>query len=207
MAQVKPAIDTVWGSTGATTDPGTTKMNLGWTAEIPTHNVQNFWQQRVDEFLTHVNEQGIAVWDTVTTYPLDAWAKGSDGEVYVALQIATAQDPISAPAFWELLSEKINPAGSGSTGNNANGYFKIADDGTISQWGVTTVSASSTAVTFPVAFTTLASISVTAIPHNTGGDTGGSDLTPSLRQALTTGGCNFSTRTSDAAIGWMAQGK
>lgn len=111
MAQVKPVIDTIWGSTGATTDPGLTKMNSGWGAEIPTHQVQNFWQQRADEMLTHLNEQGIAEWDNATTYPVDAWAKGSDGEVYRALQAATAQDPISAPAFWTL---NLSPS-SGST--------------------------------------------------------------------------------------------
>lgn len=100
MAQTKPTIDTVWGSTGSTTDPGNTKMNTGWTAEIPTHDVQNFWQQRADEMLTHLNEQGVAVWDNTTTYPIDAWAKGSNGTVYKALQEATAQDPTSSPAFW-----------------------------------------------------------------------------------------------------------
>lgn len=122
MAQIKPAIDTVWGSTGSTTDPGTTKMNLGWTAEIPTHDVQNFWQQRADEMLTHINEQGIAVHDAVTDYPVDAWAKGSDGQVYKSLQTPNInQDPTTEAAFWTVAGFSLETAsrtitiGAGST--------------------------------------------------------------------------------------------
>lgn len=146
MAQVKPVINSVWGSTGATTDPGTTKMNLGWTAETPTHNVQNFWQQRADEMLTHLNEQGIAEWDNVTTYPIDGWAKGSDGRVYRALQVATAQDPVSAPAFWTLSL-------SGGNSLATNGY-QVLDGGLIIQWGIVANIPRTTAVNFalPVTF-------------------------------------------------------
>jgi hypothetical protein len=111
MAQAKPAIDTVWGSTGATTDPGTTKMNLGWSAEIPTHDVQNFWQQRADEMLTHINEQGIPVHDVVTDYPVDAWAKGSDGQVYTSLQTPNInQDPTTEAAFWAIAGASTESA-------------------------------------------------------------------------------------------------
>jgi len=106
MATAKPDITTngIWGSTGATTDPGATKTQTGWIGEIPPSSVQNWWQERADQFLSHLNEQGIAEWDALTDYPVAGWAKGSDGELYKSLQTPNVgQDPISTPAFWTLI--------------------------------------------------------------------------------------------------------
>ena len=106
MAQAKPDLTNgVWGSTGATTDPGAVKTKTGWIAEIPPSGVQNWAQKRSDEFIAHVNEQGIAVHDVATDYPVDGWAKGSDGQVYVSLQTPNInQDPTTEAAYWTVLS-------------------------------------------------------------------------------------------------------
>ena len=133
MAQAKPDITTngTWGSTGSTTDPGATKTKTGWTSEVPPSSVQNWWQLRADEFLAHINEQGIAVWDSLTDYPVNGWAKGSDGNIYVSLQAPNVnQDPTGAPAFWTNLSELIGGgAGFGPTENpQAGNYSLVAGD-------------------------------------------------------------------------------
>lgn len=200
MAQVKPVINSVWGSTGATTDPGTTKMNLGWTAEVPTHNVQNFWQQRADEMLTHLNEQGIAEWDASTTYPVDAWAKGSDGEVYRALQVATAQDPISAPAFWTL-----SLSGGGGAQSLADPGYTTFAGGLIMQWVPKNVTGDTinVSVSFPLTFPT-ATLAV-LISRNTllGSAFADSGL---AAHTITTSGCLIDNGGSTADLKVLAIG-
>ena len=107
MATSKPDLTTngIWGSDNINiTDPGATKTKEGWGSEIPPSGVQNWWQERADEMLNHLNEQGIAVWDSLTDYPVNGWVKGSDGEVYISLQTPNLnQDPTSTPAYWQLL--------------------------------------------------------------------------------------------------------
>ena len=112
----------IWASTGASIDPGGAKTIIGWIAEIPPHQTQNWWQERSDEFIFHVNEEGLPEWDVATDYPVDAWQKGSDGNVYVSLQTPNInQDPISEPTFWELLSVNLGiGAGGGGFGSNDN---------------------------------------------------------------------------------------
>ena len=113
MATPKPSLTNgIWGSTGLTTDPGASKTKTGWIGEIPDANVQNWYQERVDELLFHLNEQGIAVWDADTDYPVNGWGKGSDGNVYVSLQTPNiGNDPISSPAFWLLLESSLSSRG------------------------------------------------------------------------------------------------
>jgi len=105
MAQTKPDISTQWGATGAITDPGAGKTSTGWVAEIPPHPYQNWWQNRADQFMTHINEQGIAVWDIATDYPTKGWAKGSNGLVYESLQNPNANnDPVTSTGFWSVVA-------------------------------------------------------------------------------------------------------
>jgi len=97
----KPNLTRVWAGTapgGNVVDPDTVtagKFAAGWQAEVPPFEYFNFIQKQITEGLAHINEQGIAVWDDVTTYPVGALAKGSDGNVYKALTSQSDNDPVS----------------------------------------------------------------------------------------------------------------
>jgi len=97
----KPNLTRVWAKTapgGNVVDPDTVtagKFTAGWQAEIPPFEYFNFIQKQVTEGLAHINEQGIAVWDDVTPYPVGGLAKGSDGNVYKALVSQSDNDPVS----------------------------------------------------------------------------------------------------------------
>ena len=97
----KPNLTRVWAKTapgGNVVDPDTVtagKFAAGWQAEVPPFEYFNFIQKQVTEGLAHINEQGIAVWDDVTTYPVGGLAKGSDGNVYKALVSQSGNDPVS----------------------------------------------------------------------------------------------------------------
>lgn len=101
MATLKPDLTRVWAN-GAppanVVDPDTTtpgKVNAGWQAEVPPFEHFNFLQKWFTQGLAHFNEQGIGVWDSSTTYPVDGMAKGSDGEVYRAIVEQSGNDPVS----------------------------------------------------------------------------------------------------------------
>ena len=129
----KPNVNEIWASAGAVLDPGVPKIQLGWVAEVPTFQNFNFILNRQDKFNAHINEQGIAVHDLVTPYPAFAWAKGSDGIVYVAKQANTGEDPVTdvVETFWEPLA-----LGGGALGGGSNKVFyendtNVTDDYTI----------------------------------------------------------------------------
>ena len=97
----KPDLTRIWGEgapSGNVVDPDTTtpgKFSNGWQAEVPPFEHFNFIQKFQTQGLAHINEQGIAVWDDVTTYPVGGLAKGSDGNVYKALVSQSDNDPVS----------------------------------------------------------------------------------------------------------------
>jgi len=97
----KPNLTRVWAKTapgGNVVDPDTVtagKFAAGWQAEVPPFEYFNFIQKQITEGLAHINEQGIAVWDDVTTYPVGGLAKGSDGNVYKSLVSQNDNDPVS----------------------------------------------------------------------------------------------------------------
>jgi len=116
MATTKPDLRRVWaaGAPGANiedpdvTSPG--KYDDGWLAEIPTFENFNFLQQLFTQGLAHINEQGIAQWDTLTEYPLGALVKGSNGILYKSTVAAnTGNDPISSPITeWSVALANTN---------------------------------------------------------------------------------------------------
>jgi parallel beta-helix repeat protein len=97
----KPNLTRVWAKTapgGNVVDPDTVtagKFTAGWQAEVPPFEYFNFIQKQITEGIAHINEQGIAVWDDLTTYPVGGLAKGSDGNVYKALISQNDNDPVS----------------------------------------------------------------------------------------------------------------
>lgn len=101
MTTDKPDLTRVWGNgapSGNIVDPDMTtpgKVNVGWQAEVPPFEHFNFLQKWFSQGLAHFNEQGIGVWDTDTTYPINGMAKGSDGLTYRAKLEQSRNDPVS----------------------------------------------------------------------------------------------------------------
>jgi len=106
MAIIKPDLTRVWADGAAAADvvdpdvttPG--KFNSGWGAEVPTFQNFNSIQQGFTQASAYNNEQGINEWDNITTYPVNAYAKGSDGSLYRSLVETTDNDPVGSPEQW-----------------------------------------------------------------------------------------------------------
>ena len=97
----------VWGVTGTSVDPDTVtagKVATGWIQEKPPFAYMNWLQKFVTQFVNHVNEEGIALWDAETTYPTNGLTKGADGVVYRAISSNTNVDPTVTPATWSVFA-------------------------------------------------------------------------------------------------------
>ena len=67
-------------------NPGDEKYDQGWIAEIPTYQVLNYLQWKIDTTLLAIAERGIAEWGRDVTYGLGSvvWDE-SDKTIYVAI--------------------------------------------------------------------------------------------------------------------------
>jgi len=109
MAITKPDLTRIWAEGAIPSnviDPDVTtpgSFSDGWEAEIPSFQHFNSLQQGFTTATAYNNEQGINEWDAITTYPVNAYAKGSDGVLYIALVESTDQNPLSNPALWRVV--------------------------------------------------------------------------------------------------------
>ena len=103
----KPIFKTLWGESGAKEEVDSSKIALGWTAERPPFQWENWSQWRQDAFISHVNVRGIPAWDEETEYGVGvkSYVSGSNGEVYVSLAPSggtyPARDPVLDSIKWK----------------------------------------------------------------------------------------------------------
>lgn len=110
MAQIlKPTnLSLTWASGGDVLNPGDTKYATGWQVEIPPRQWFNYLDNRQDTALAHINQHGIAVWDSATEYQYSvggakSLVMGSNGTIYRALTVNTNQDPTTTVGtHWEI---------------------------------------------------------------------------------------------------------
>lgn len=106
----KPDYTYVWASGGAVVAPNDTKKQLGWVAEAPPFQYDNWLQNRQDQMLAHINQRGIAAWDGLTNYEAGglSYVQGSDGKVYKSVAAsgpsATVQNPTTdgTDTYWTI---------------------------------------------------------------------------------------------------------
>ncbi len=109
VAITKPVnLSLTWASGGDILDPGDTKYATGWQVEIPPRQWFNFLDNRQDVAIAHINQYGVAVWDTDTEYQYEALGEkslvmGSDGIIYRTLDTNTNQNPTTTiGVHWEI---------------------------------------------------------------------------------------------------------
>jgi hypothetical protein len=82
----------VWANTGGVTDPGDTKYETGWIAEIPTFQNFNFVLQSLDKNILVQAEQGTFEWQNNINYVAGATVLES-GQLYYCVQDHINQQP------------------------------------------------------------------------------------------------------------------
>lgn len=89
-------VNNVWASGGDVISPGTSKVATGWTTgEIPLRQHFNYLDNKQDQFIAHINQMGIPVWDAVTEYQGNkSYVQGrTNGTIYRAKQTHSNQNP------------------------------------------------------------------------------------------------------------------
>ncbi len=101
---IKPAFNSVWAETGNKLVPTSAKIRQGWVVEIPPYEQMNWIQNRQDQMLAHVNQRGVASWDSTTEYIANvSYVTGpTNGLVYRAVQSSTGVNPETANSAWTL---------------------------------------------------------------------------------------------------------
>lgn len=185
----KPDYTNLWSSGGANVAPSPTKIQTGWTAEVPPFQWENWSQNRQDQAIAHILQHGIAVWDNVTEYQGNkSYVTGSDGNIYRSVITNTGNNPttdlgtnwlkqgvlpVASNAQAQALSSDttlITPLKLFQAFKGANqllsptGYQKLPG-GLVIQWGTGTSSSSGlVTATFPLAFPNIcASVVGTAV--------------------------------------------
>ena len=105
----RPDFTYQWSSGGSIVAPSNTKIQTGWTAEVPPFQWENWSQNRQDNALVHIFQKGISTWSSTQDYYFAASApksfvQGSDGLIYEAVQSSTNQNPTTdtTNTYWRL---------------------------------------------------------------------------------------------------------
>ena len=91
----------LWAENGNIEIPSSEKVELGWIAEKPLNEQMNWVQNRQDAMLQYINQHGIAEWDNVTEYPINAFV-AREGVVYKSLSQNVDKDPTLNTSIWTV---------------------------------------------------------------------------------------------------------
>lgn len=111
MAQ-RPKLNRVWASNNSNLrrDPGDAKYITGWVSEIPTYQVLNFLQFKVDTTFLAIAERGIAEWGGDVSYAKGALSWDEvDGKIYISSVVNPdkTKSPSKNPSQWTASSIQI----------------------------------------------------------------------------------------------------
>lgn len=109
MAEInKPDYTYLWSSGGSIVAPSNTKIQTGWTAEVPPFQWENWSQNRQDQAIAHIFQKGISVWSATQDYYFTingtrSYVQGSDGQIYVAVANSLNQNPVTdtTNTYWK----------------------------------------------------------------------------------------------------------
>tara|TARA_Y100001973_G_scaffold33065_1_gene49765 strand:- start:18611 stop:20035 length:1425 start_codon:yes stop_codon:yes gene_type:complete len=88
------SLSLIWAAQGTKTAPEPDKINQGWVVELPPYQTANYIENKQDQFIAHVNQYGIPIWDNTTEYQGGkSLAQGSNGVVYKCTSTHTGADP------------------------------------------------------------------------------------------------------------------
>lgn len=109
----RPKLNRIWASANSNLrrDPGDAKYVQGWVSEIPTYQVLNYLQNRIDTTILAIAERGIAEWGTDVTYVLNSLVWDNlDGRIYVSIvpMPDKTKAPSTNPGHWAVSALQIS---------------------------------------------------------------------------------------------------
>lgn len=117
MAEIlKPSdLNKIWASAGDVLAPSDSKIATGWQVEIPPRQYFNYIDNKQDQAIAHINQHGIAVWDSNTEYQwtlsgTKSICMGSNGTIYRTKQLNINQNPVLdvTNIYWEVAFANVS---------------------------------------------------------------------------------------------------
>lgn len=114
---VKPDISKIWAASGSKATPPDAKIASGWGYEMMPFEWENYLQNRNDVALNHINQRGVAEWDSFTEYQAGrSYVTGSNGVIYLAVTTEAGNDPtVDDGSNWIRAFPTVS--GAGATGS------------------------------------------------------------------------------------------
>jgi hypothetical protein len=88
-----------WADAGNIGIPTSEKIEEGWVEEIPPSEIANFIENRQDEALAYLMQQGVAEWESGIEYQPSSFIQ-YNGKIYKATGVNIGQQPNISPASW-----------------------------------------------------------------------------------------------------------
>ncbi len=149
MAEInRPDMTNLWASDGAVIAPSGSKIQQGWTAEIPPHQWENFVQNRQDEALAYLMQKGVPEWDASTEYQVGRSFVQFNGVIYKSKTLNTNKQPDVSPTDWENYADSLGVTGKAeksttiTAGNGLSGGGDLSANRTLNVTYGTTVGTS-----------------------------------------------------------------
>lgn len=125
----KPDFANIWANAGDVRTPANSKIDEGWTSEVPPFQWENFAQNRQDRAIVHLFQKGISVWSPTENYyytlgGTKSYVQGGNGTIYVAVQNSIGQNPVTdtTGTYWKVSFSARGDDYSVDTGT-ANNYI------------------------------------------------------------------------------------
>lgn len=137
---VKPSgMNSRWAESGLKSAPDVSKIDQGWTVEKPPYQVQNWLDNKQDNFNAHVNQHGIPYKDDETEYQAGKSyvVDPISGIVYKCI-VTHVNQPVTNSVYWDIAFspyEAMVPTGSTQmfAGTTAPRGWLIADGSAVSR--------------------------------------------------------------------------
>ncbi len=102
--ETRPDYAYKWASAGAVATPTNSKIQQGWIVQKPPHEYWNFIENRQDQAISYMMQQGIPEWNNAIEYQNGSSFIQYNGKLYKAIQTGTNKNPASETAYWEEFS-------------------------------------------------------------------------------------------------------
>jgi hypothetical protein len=102
---LKPAqLSLCFAEDGIKTPLDEPKVLIGWEAEAPLADNFNFYENKRDKAIAHINQRGICEWDAATEYEqFRSYVTDSSGRLMCAKLDSTNKNPMTEPTYWGVV--------------------------------------------------------------------------------------------------------
>lgn len=105
MAEItKPSgVNKVWAETGTKTAPADAKILQGWIIEKPSLEYVNFLDNKRDNILAHINQHGVAVWDSETEYQANkSYVQNPSTGILYRCKVTHTNQVTTNTTYWDV---------------------------------------------------------------------------------------------------------